>query len=68
MLQEFTVNPAVGGTEAESVRSNAELTLPGLFSPPVSIVIDVNAQGLGLNRMVACNDGAVVPDCAESEN
>ena len=66
VLAEFPTDPAVCGSEAEAVRSNADLTLPGTFSPPVSILIDVDARNLPLSRMVACNDGAVIPDCAES--
>jgi hypothetical protein len=66
VLEEFSIDPAVCGTEADSVRANADLTLPGLFTTPVLIVMDFDAQGLSLNRMVACNDGGVLPDCAAS--
>ena len=67
VLAEFPTDAAVCGTEAVSVRGNAQLTVAGVFAPtPLTIVIDLLAGGYSFNRLVACHDGLVVPDCPAS--
>lgn len=68
VLFESGVDAAVCGTEAESVRANGDLTVPGVFAPePLTIVMEMLGSGIPFNRLVACHNGVVLDDCVEDE-